>query len=934
MDALLERSKELDELDARVERVVDAGEGGLVAIEGPAGIGKSRLLAEARRRAEESMLVLSARGSELEGEFAFGVVRQLFEGELAAPERKQALLRGGAAPAAAVFGALDSAADDGDSASFAALHGLYWLVLNLAEEGPLLLAVDDLHWCDRPSLLFLAYLARRLESQPILLLTGLREAEPGTDPALLGEIAHAPAAIGVRPAPLSEAAVAAIIEDRLGAAPDEPFMAACQVSTGGNPLLLSQLVTALRSEGVRPDAAHVDRVTAVGPRAVSRTVLTRIARLPADARSVARAVAVLGDGAGLSVVARLADVEQAGLADATRRLAHAEILRPEPPLAFVHPLVRDAVYHELSPAERELEHARAAALLRDDDAPIEQVAAQLLHTAPRGERWAAELLWEAGRAAMRAGAADSAAAYLGRALDDFPAHADRGRLLLELGTAETLTSGPTATRHLALAYEELTDPLSRAAAAGLLARALVFTGSPEEGASIARRAAEELPDGMDDVRMGLEAVEYMTVYFGAGRSERLSRLREYRRTPEGGPGSRMLAAMAAWEAVCTDGTAAECAELALAALEGGELSTADPALVPFAAIVTLIVTDRPELVDIWKQALDDAHRRGSLLSASSIHLWHGYSQLRSGDLIGAEEALRAADDAFTMWGHDEYATVNSRSFLADVLRERGRVTEAWDVLGRVGTVAPRSHATSSWLTTRVALLTAAGEAAEAAAVADELAAHCEAIPDPSRLWWRSLKAEALERLDRHEEAVELARQELEVTRAFGAPWALGRTLRVLGTLERDDGLERLREAVAILERSTARLEHAKALAALGSALRRARKPTEAREPLRHALDLARVCGAEGLCEQARSELHAAGARPRRDALSGVESLTPSERRVVDLAAAGKTNRDIAQELYVTPKTVEVHLSNAYRKLGIRSRRELEPVLAGSAAASP
>ena len=124
-----------------------------------------------------------------------------------------------------------------------------------------------------------------------------------------------------------------------------------------------------------------------------------------------------------------------------------------------------------------------------------------------------------------------------------------------------------------------------------------------------------------------------------------------------------------------------------------------------------------------------------------------------------------------------------------------------------------------------------------------------------------------------------------------------------------------------------RLELAKALAALGTAMRLARRPTDAREPLRRALELATVCGAEPLAEHARTELHAAGVRPRREALSGVESLTPSERRVADLAAAGRTNRDVAQELFVTPKTVEVHLSNAYRKLGIRSRRELAGALA-------
>jgi DNA-binding CsgD family transcriptional regulator len=924
VQGLFERGRELGELDSQIERAA-AGHGGLVVVEGPAGIGKSRLLAEARRRAEGSMRVLSARGSELEGDFAFGVVRQLLEAEVSQPERRKSLLAGAAAPAAVVFGEPDASAE---GASFASLHGLFWLVLNLAEDGPLVLAVDDLHWCDRPSLQFVAYLARRLEGQPILLVTGLRAAEPGTDAALLAEIAHDPAATSLRPGPLGEAAVAALLEERLAAPPDDAFTAACRDSTGGNPLLLTQLITALRGEGVRPDAAHVGVVTDIGPRAVSRAVLMRIERLPADARSVAHAVAVLGDGPALSAVAGLAGIEEARVAGATGALARAEILRPEPPLAFVHPLVRDAVYHELSPAERELEHARAAKLLRDSGAPIEHVAAQVLHTSPRGERWAADLLWEAGRRAMQAGAADSAVAYLRRALEDSPEDADRGRLLFELGAAEALTNGPAAAEHLALACEELSDPAARAAAAGLLGRALIFTGAPDEAGSVARRAAKELPDELEDLRKGLEALEFMTIYFGAGDPSGMSGLREHRHVPrDGGPGARMLASMAAWEAVCTDGTADECAELALAALEGGGLRAADPALISFAAIVTLIVTDRAEVVGVWTEALADAHRRGSLLSASSTHLWLGFSQLRRGDLAAAEESLRASDEEFTIWGHAAYSMIHSRCHLANVLYERGRMAEASRLLEELGPVDPGSNASGWWLGTRVALLTAAGRADEAAAVADELATHCEIMPDPARLWWRSLKAEALARLDRSEEAIELAREELEVTRAFGAPWSLGRTLRVLGTLQRDEGLDRLREAVDVLEGSTARLEHAKALAALGSGLRLARKPTDAREPLRRALELAGVCGAEGLYEHVRSELHAAGARPRRDALSGVESLTPSERRVVDLAADGHTNRDIAQELYVTPKTVEVHLSNAYRKLGIRSRRELEGALA-------
>ena len=909
MNGLFERGRELEQLDSLIERAV-SGDGGVVVVEGPAGIGKSRLLAEARRRADGSMRVLSARGSQLEGEFAFGVVRQLFETRYATPE----LLTGAAAPAAAVFGQLNGS----EGASFAALHGLYWLVLNLAEQGPLLLAVDDLHWCDRPSLLFFAYLARRLEGQPILLLAGLREAEPGTDPALLGEIAHDPAAARVRPGPLSEAAVVTVIEERLDATPAPAFVAACHEATGGNPLLLSQLVTALAGEGVRPDAAHVGRVREIGPRAVSRTVLLRLARLPPDAKAVARAVAVLGDGAALPAVAALAGVEEARVGAATRELARVEILRAEPPLAFAHPLVRDAVYHELSAAERELQHAQAADLLRAGGAPLEHVAAQLLHTTPRGERWAGELLWDAGRAAMQAGAVDSAVAYLRRAVDDHPFS---GQLLFELGAAEVLTSGSAATEHLTRAYETLTDPLARAAVAGLLGRALMFMGSPEAAAAVARRAAQELPETLTDLRMALEALEFMTLYFGAPGREGLSGLRAHRGRPGDGVGARMLAALAAWEMVGSDGTAAQSAELALAAIAGGRLLAADPALMPFPAILSLVVADRPEAVEIFRGMVADAHRHGSLLSAGSALLWCGYGELRRGDLAAAEESVRAAATQLERWGHSTAGILLSRTVQAEILHERGRTEEALALLEWIGTEDPKGNTTFWWLATRATVLAAAGRNAEAVEAADELAIRGAEIPDASRLWRRSLKAEALGRCD---EAVALTREELEITRAFGAPAPLGRTLRVLGTLT--DDLELLREATEVLEDSTARLEHAKALAALGSALRRARRPTEAREPLRRALELAGVCGADALAGHVRAELHASGARPRRDALSGVESLTPSERRVVDLAAAGRTNRDIAQELYVTPKTVEVHLSNAYRKLGVSSRRELERAL--------
>jgi DNA-binding CsgD family transcriptional regulator len=186
---------------------------------------------------------------------------------------------------------------------------------------------------------------------------------------------------------------------------------------------------------------------------------------------------------------------------------------------------------------------------------------------------------------------------------------------------------------------------------------------------------------------------------------------------------------------------------------------------------------------------------------------------------------------------------------------------------------------------------------------------------------------ALHGLRRHDDAITAARDNLELARQWGAPGTLARALRVLGTLEHADGVGHLREAATAAAGSPARLEHAKALAALGSSLRRARQERDARVPLREAIDLAERCEARRLLEHARAELHAAGGRARSNALKGIDALTASERRIAALAANGHSNREIAQALFITPKTVEMHLGNAYRKLEIASRRQLAAALA-------
>ena len=194
---------------------------------------------------------------------------------------------------------------------------------------------------------------------------------------------------------------------------------------------------------------------------------------------------------------------------------------------------------------------------------------------------------------------------------------------------------------------------------------------------------------------------------------------------------------------------------------------------------------------------------------------------------------------------------------------------------------------------------------------------------------RAGAAQALLRLGEREGARELAQAELADVRVFGAPRALGVALRVAGLAEGGQrGLELLRESVASLRDSPAVLELAHSLTELGAALRRAGQRAAAREPLAEALELAVRCGARRLAARAREELKATGARPRREWRTGVEALTPSELRIVRLAAEGRTNREIAHELYVTLKTVEGHLSRAYTKLGIEGRAQLRGVLEG------
>jgi DNA-binding CsgD family transcriptional regulator len=192
--------------------------------------------------------------------------------------------------------------------------------------------------------------------------------------------------------------------------------------------------------------------------------------------------------------------------------------------------------------------------------------------------------------------------------------------------------------------------------------------------------------------------------------------------------------------------------------------------------------------------------------------------------------------------------------------------------------------------------------------------------------WRRVLALALPRSSINE-ARQLAETELGLARAVGVRRRIGIALRTVATLSPDaNAVDLLREATTTLQDTPAVLELARAQLDLGAALRRLGHPLAAREPLRQALEIASRCGAVPIAERARNEARLAGARPRRSRLSGIHALTPGELRVARLAAEGRTNREVAQALFITTKTVKDHLSNAYGKLQVSSRAELAGAL--------
>lgn len=932
---LLEREDELAHLHAALEDAAE-GRGRLVVVEGPAGIGKTALLERACENAGPRFLVLRARAGELEREFPHGVVRQLLEGHLRArPPGDRAVLLEGAAGLAAPAVSPESAEPEqraSSDPSFAVTHGLYWLTANLADERPLLLAVDDLQWSDVASLRFLVHLARRLEGLPVLVGTCVRTGEPGTPESLLSELIAEPGVEILRPAPLSRAAVAEILSARMGEAASEEFAAACLEATGGTPFLLQEIASALFDEGVRPTTDAVPRVGDVGPRAVGRAILRRLGRLAPSATELARAVAVLGIDARLHRAARLAALEEGetvGLADA---LVEMEILQPGRPLQFVHPVVRASVYEALPGAARAAAHGRAADLLAEEGADVDAVATHLLLAEPKASAETVERLREAAAHAMARGAAESARTYLRRALEEGGLTADqRARLLLERGRAQKLIDRPGAVDYLTDARCVAVDPVLRAEIAYDLADSHYYTGRWQEATELAESAISELGARDPELSLRIEALRSGQAFWDTrhltGFLRRLPQLRELALVDS--PAGRMIALMLGAATAWLGESPSEVSRYVdigwrdgLFLAEGGAESWVAPSL--WQALV--LIDDLSRALETVEATLADARALGSTWGATMAVPHRAWIHQRSGDLRSAAADLPASLEA----AHDEASGLwqVTQWYFVEVLLER---PELGDEARRVQAqdIDPAMEDHVAWPIaheTRGRIRLANGDRARAIEDLTRCSQAMHAYGSPNGWAWRPALALALADTER-DRALELAYAEVEAAQRVGLPRAIGIGLRTLGLVEGgEQGVARLAEAADVLEPSPARLEHARSLVALGAAHRRAGRRAAAREPLRRALDLAHRCGATHLQERARAELTATGARPRRAMLTGRDALTPSEQRIAGMAAEGLSNPEIAQALFVTRKNVENHLGRIYPKLDIKSRDQLPDAL--------
>jgi DNA-binding CsgD family transcriptional regulator len=578
-------------------------------------------------------------------------------------------------------------------------------------------------------------------------------------------------------------------------------------------------------------------------------------------------------------------------------------------------------------------HRRAAIILHQQGESADTVAAHLLASPAGSDPVAIDALRAAARNDLEGQDAPRAVRLLSRALEERPASNVYPEVVAELGQAEAEAELPSASERLEQAIGVTEDPHRRAELALSRGWALMLHARPPDAMVAFECGLRELGDSEEPLALELEAAFIAAASFVPElTADVLERRRKLLADLNGDLDPHQRSALA-----CTllfdslhGERRSEVRRLADLAWADGALLDSKAATDAALASVTgalLYVDDLDRSLEIWGAAANSEDRDPRLSQAmvASLSAWTKYEQGRINDASADAHAALDAPDSLFRAGRTAYGAVACCRLL------RGEVVQAEQALAMIGDDEIRATIRHPFLLEiRARVRLAQGrpeEALDDALTAGRMLESEFGVTNPGAVAWRSTGALAEIELGHRDRAEELAADELELAQEIGVTRVVIRDLRVLGLAATGKSrIELLEQAVHIAEHSPPRLESILALVDLGSALRRAKQRAAAREPLRKALELSHRGGATAVAERARIELEATGARPRRVMLSGLESLTPSEQRVAELAAQELTTRMIAAKLVISPKTVEYHLRHIYQKLDVNSRSALSEMM--------
>ncbi|WP_320672100.1 ATP-binding protein [Patulibacter defluvii] len=914
---LLERDAELAALRSALRDAAVLRRGRVLLVRGPAGIGRSGLLAAFRQEGEAAgALVAAVGGVPTRATVGHGSVRELL-GALAARGARPP--RGARAASAwrvvAEAGAAAPSVMLGEGAQVIA-RGLSDYLLELAAERPTLLVVDDLQWVDEPSRRTLALLAQRLADQPLVLVAAVRtgDGDPVAAPAaLLGDPADAQL-LELRP--LSERATAAIVAGALRDPGIERLGRQCHELTGGNPFLTVEVVAELRTRWREGAAAGLALLEGGLDRFVDH-LLARAEAVGPDATAVAEAVAVLGPGARIDDLAALAGRPVEAVATDLDGLTEVGLLS-EDDAGFHHPILRSALYEAIGLRRRQQLHEEAARRFADRAAPASDVATHVLAARPGRLPWAREALVRAGQEDLLAGAPETAVRYLRRALAEDAAPAEDAVVHALLALAHWQTGDPVAAADaIDRAVADAPDDETRLRWA--IERNTMMTSHADtiDAAFAAFAAVHEQVAGRVSASAALAADACLLANELLFRPTAVTAAVDRHRTLEGREdGEQQMLSILAWRAFVAGEPRDEVVSLARRGLAHGTVAIEAFLLRNagyYASFALLLAEDRPFVSDAlagWERTARDLH---ALFGTAGLLMLRAYDALAVGEHPAAAE--RAAE-ALDLTGAHASLGFMALSCRIRALIELDRVDDARAELERAGVAfpLPATALTNPLLHARGLLERAAGDDDAAAATfravgeADARAGMAFSPATP----WRLEAARIAHDRDDAATARTLAAAHRDHARRWGAPGALAvaeATARLVG-LEQDDPAP---VADGYVQATVEQL--------LGQAVLGAGDQPAARRWLRSALDRLDPDRHPRRARLVDEALRDAGGRrsAREDDPLG---LTPAERRIAELVAEGLSNRQVADALVLQPKSVENQLGRIYRRLGVRSRQEL------------